>query len=134
MSKSESIWEDEIIVLIMNILKYLNSLATSQELKEVLVDILSHPCWNIPRLTLWQLSRDIYHSRKAENKSWIEQLSSHETPEIRDLGYFLKELSNMSHTIRLEDLIDAITGAASLVLPDEHDDDSRANPMQISML
>ena len=134
MSKSESIWEDEIIVLIMNILKYLNSLTTNQELKEVLVDILSHPCWNIPRLTLWQLSRDIYHSRKAENKSWIEQLSSHETPEIRDLGYFLKELSNMSHTIRLEDLIDAITGAASLVLPDEHDDDSRANPMQISML
>lgn len=134
MSKSESIWEDEIIVLIMNILKYLNSLATSQELKEVLVAILSHPCWNIPRLTLWQLSRDIYHSRKAENKSWIEQLSSHETPEIRDLGYFLKELSNMSHTIRLEDLIDAITGASSLILPDEHDEDIRANPMQISML
>ena len=134
MSKSESIWEDEIIVLITNILKYLNSLGTSQELKEVLVDIISHPCWNIPRLTLWQLSRDIYHSRKAENKSWIEQLSSHETLEIRDLGYFLKELSNMSHTIRLEDLIDAITGAASLVLPNEHDDYSRANPMQISML
>ena len=71
MSKSESIWEDEIIVLITNILKYLNSLGTSQELKEVLVDIISHPCWNIPRLTLWQLSRDIYHSRRAENKSWI---------------------------------------------------------------
>jgi hypothetical protein len=134
MSKSESIWEDEIILLITNMLKYLNSLNTSQELKEVLVDIISHPCWNIPRLTLWQLSRDIYHSRRAENKSWIEQLSSHETPEIRDLGYFLKELSNMSETARLEDLIDAITGAASLVLPDEHDEDSRANPMQISML
>ena len=134
MSKSESIWEDEIIVLIMNILKYLASLNTNQELREVLVGILSHPCWNIPRLTLWQLSRDIYHSRKAENKSWIEQLSSHETPEIRDLGYFLKELSNMSETVRLEDLIDAITGASSLVLPDEHDEDSKSNPMQISML
>ncbi|MBC7498149.1 ATP-dependent helicase [Candidatus Gracilibacteria bacterium] len=134
MSKSESIWEDEIIMLITNILKYLNSLCTNQELKEVLVDILTHPCWNISRLTLWQVSRDIYHSRKAENKSWIEQLSSHETPEIRDLGYFLKELSNMSEYSRLEDLIDAITGASSLILPDEHDEDSRSNPLQISML
>jgi hypothetical protein len=134
MSKSESIWEDEIIVLITGILKYLDSLDTSQELKEVLVSIVSHPCWDIPRLTLWQISRDIYHSRKAENKSWIEQLSSHETPEIRDLGYFLKELSNMSHTIRLEDLIDAITGASSLILPDEHDEDIKSNPIQISML
>ena len=134
MSKSESIWEDEIIVLITNILKYLNSLGTSQELKEVLVDIISHPCWNIPRLTLWNISRDIYHSRRAENKSWIEQLSSHETPEIRDLGYFLKELSNMSEYSRLEDLIDAITGASSLVLPDEDSEDTKSNPIQISML
>jgi hypothetical protein len=134
MSKSESIWEDEIIVLITNILKYLNSLTTTQELKEVLVDILSHPCWDIPRLTLWYISRDIYHSRRTENKSWIEQLSSHETPEVRDLGYFLKELSNMSEYSRLEDLIDAITGASSLVLPDEHDEENRSNPLQISML
>ena len=134
MSKSESIWEDEIIVLITNILKYLNSLNTTQELKEVLVDIISHPCWNIPRLTLWNISRDIYHSRRAENKSWIEQLSSHETPEIRDLGYFLKGLSNISENSRLEDLIDAITGAASLVLPDEDSEDTKSNPIQISML
>ncbi len=134
MSKSESIWEDEIIVLITNILKYLSSLDTNQELREVLVEIISHPCWNIPRLTLWQLSRDIYHSRRVENKSWIWQLSSHETPEIRDLGYYLQELSNMSENSRLEDLFDAITGAASLVLPDEYNADSRANPIQISML
>ncbi|MBC7503879.1 ATP-dependent helicase [Candidatus Gracilibacteria bacterium] len=134
MSKSESIWEDEIIVLILNILKYLNSLNTNQELKEVLVDIISHPCWNIPRLMLWQISRDIYHGRKTENKSWIEQLSHHETPEIRDLGYFLKELSNMSKYTRLEDLIDAITGASSLKLPDEYNEDSKSNPIQISML
>lgn len=134
MSKSESIWEDEIIILIRNILKYLSSLNTTQEMKETLVDIISHPCWQIPRLTLWSISRDIYHGRKADAKSWIEQLSNHETPEIRDLGYFLKELSNMSEYTRLEDLIDSITGASSLILPDEHDEDARANPLQISML
>ncbi len=40
----------------------------------------------------------------------------------------------MSEYTRLEDLIDSITGASSLVLPDEHDEDTRANPLQISML
>ncbi len=40
----------------------------------------------------------------------------------------------MSENARLEDLVDAITGASSLTLPDEHDEDSRANPIQISML
>jgi hypothetical protein len=134
MSKSESIWEDELIVLITGILKYLSSLSTTQELKEVLVDIISHPCWEIPRLTLWQISRDIYHGRKIETKSWIEQLASHTTPEIRDFGCFLKELSNMSEYTRLEDLTDTITGASSLLLPDEYDEDAKANPLQISMM
>ncbi len=135
MSKSESIWEDEIIMLLKNILKYLASLATSwEENKQILVDVISHPCWNIPRLTLWNISRDIYHGRLSEKKSWIEQLSNHEIPEIRDLGYFLKELSNMSECTRLEDLIDAITGASSLALSDEYDEDIKANPIQISML
>lgn len=134
MSKSESIWEDEIIILIRNIFKYLSSLNTNQEQKEILVDIISHPCWNIPRLTLWQISRDIYHARREERKSWIEQLSAHEIPEIRDFGCFLKELSNMSEYTRLEDLTDAITGSSSLVLPDEYNEDARANPLQISLL
>jgi hypothetical protein len=40
----------------------------------------------------------------------------------------------MSEYSRLEDLIDAITGASSLVLPDEHDEENRSNPLQISML
>ena len=134
MSKSESIWEDEIIILIRNIFKYLLSLNTNREQKEILVDIISHPCWNIPRLTLWQISRDIYHARREERKRWIEQLSAHEIPEIRDFGCFLKELSNMSEYTRLEDLTDAITGSSSLILPDEYDEDARANPLQISLL
>ncbi|MBP9779384.1 ATP-dependent helicase [Candidatus Gracilibacteria bacterium] len=134
MSKSESIWEDEIIILIRNIIKYLHSLNTRQELGEILIDIVSHPCWNIPRLTLWNISRDIYHARRDDKKSWIEQFSRHEIPEIRDLGNFLKELSNMSEYARLEDVIDAITGASSLALGDEYDEENQANPLQISLL
>ena len=133
MTKSESLFESELILLIINILKYLSSLAHGYEASEVLVSILAHPCWNIPRLTLWKISREIHNARKEENKSWIEKISSSDMPELRDVGNFFRELSLMSHSTRLEDLIDAITGANSLSLPDEYDEDGKSSPLQIDM-
>ena len=109
MSKTESIFESELIVLIINILKYLQSLTTKHPASDILVDILSHPAWDIPRLELWKVSRDIYHARRDERKDWIEQLCQSDIPEMRDLGYFIKELALRSEIERLEDIIDYIT-------------------------
>ncbi len=134
MSRTESIFENELIRLILTILDYLYSLEKVQEAGELLVDILSHPCWEIPRLELWKVSRDIYHARKDETKSWIYQLSQSEIPEIRDAVNFLKELSNMSSYTRLEDLIDSITGANSLSLPEDHNEDGSTMQLQIDIL
>lgn len=134
MSRTESIFENELIRLILTILDYLHSLEKAQEASELLVDILSHPCWEIPRLELWKVSRDIYHARKDETKSWIYQLSQSEIPEIRDVVNFLKELSNMSSYTRLEDLIDSITGANSLSLPGDHNEDGNTIQLQIDIL
>lgn len=91
-SKSESIFDDELIRLIVGILKYLVSIQNGQEASEILTTILSHDAWNIPRIKLWEISRDIYHARKEPNKSWLEHLRNHDIPEIRDIGYFLAEL------------------------------------------
>lgn len=132
-SKSESIFESEIIILIINIFKYLSSLKTKREASEILVQIISHTAWNIHRIELWKISRDIFHAKKEENKSWIEQLSRSEISEIRDMSFFLKELSNMSEYIRLEDLIDYITGANSIVLVDE-EEHTHTNQLQIDTL
>ncbi len=133
MTKSESIFESELIILIIRILKYLGSLTSSRESGEILVDILAHPCWNIPRLTLWNIARDIYHARKEENKSWIDRISGSDIPELRDVGNFFRELSLMSHNHRLEDIIDAITGANALSLQDEYNEDSQTSALQIDM-
>ncbi len=133
-SKSESIFESDMIILIVNILKYLHSLNTRQEAGNILVDIIAHPAWNLPRLELWKISRDIYHARKAENKSWIEQISSSTVPEIRDVGFFLKELSNLSEYARLEDLVDLITGANSLELEDSEEIEVDRSQLQIDTL
>lgn len=135
LSKDESIFDNELIILVINILKFLDSLEWSykEEHAELLVSIISHPCFAINRLTLWNISKTIYHARKETTRSWIETLAWHEEIELRNLGNFFRELSLRAHTERLEDTIDSITGANSLSLPDDYDDDGGFNPLQIGM-
>ncbi len=111
LSKDESLFENETIILIINILKFLDSLNGTyrEEDAEFLVTILSHPCFQINRLTLWNISKTIYHARKDTTRSWIETLALHEDTMLRNTANFLKELAQRAHTDRLEDIIDLIT-------------------------
>jgi hypothetical protein len=52
---------------------------------------------------------------------------------VKNLGNFLKEIASRSLTERLEDIIDYITGANMLSLPDDYDDDGKKNPLQIDL-
>lgn len=134
LSKNESILDDELIILIINILKLLNSLDGSyrEEEKERIVTILSYPCFEINRLTLWNISKTIYHSRKDTTRSWVEALANHEDSKLKNIANFLKELTSRARVERLEDIIDYITGANELSLPDDYDDDGTTNPLQIT--
>jgi DNA helicase-2/ATP-dependent DNA helicase PcrA len=135
LSKDESIFESDEVSLLINILRLIDSLDGNyrEENSELLVSVLSHPCFNINRLTLWNVSKTIYHSRKDTTRSWIETLSRHEDEKMRDLANFLKELSQRSRTERLEDIIDLITWANALSLPDDYDDEGKRNPLQIDI-
>ncbi len=135
LSKDESIFDSEEIQLIVNILKFLDSLNRSykEENTEIFVSILSHPCFAIHRLALWNISKAIYHARREETRSWIETLARHDDATLRNIANFFKELSLLSKTRRLEDIIDFITWANNLSLPDEYDEDGTTNPLQIDM-
>jgi DNA helicase II / ATP-dependent DNA helicase PcrA len=135
LSKDESIFESDEITLLINILRLLDALDGNyqEERSELLVSILSHPCFSVHRLTLWNLSKNIYHSRKETTKSWIENLAHHEDEKLRDLANFFRELSQRARTERLEDIIDYITWANTLSLPDDYDDDGKSNPLQIDL-
>jgi DNA helicase-2/ATP-dependent DNA helicase PcrA len=134
-SKNESIFDDDAIRLIINILNLLSSLTLGYESenKKILLEILSHPCFHIDRLTLWDISKSIYHARKDTTRSWIENLAHHNEGNLRNTANFLKELSLRSHTDRLEDIIDMITGANAISLPDDYDEDGSTNPLQIDI-
>lgn len=134
-SKSESIFESDEITLLIHILKLISSLEGSyrEENNELLTSILAHPCFAINRLTLWNISKSVYHARKESTKSWIENLARHEDEKLRDVANFFRELALMWENARLEDIIDAITGANTLSLPDDYDDEGKTNPLQIDL-
>lgn len=123
LSKEESIYEDEAVIFLIEMLRIIASLDGSydEEDKELLVGILSHPCFEINRLTLWEVSKEIYHARKSTTKSWIEQLSNHNDKKIRNFANFVKELSQRSRIERLENIIDSITSWDTIFLPDEYE-------------
>ena len=122
-------------MLVIHILELIDSMNGSyaEEDKELLVTIFSHPSFGIDRLVLWNISKSIYHARKDTNRSWIESLAHHEDRSLRNTANFLKELSIRSLTDRLEDIIDFITGANNISLPDDYDDEGKTNPLQIDM-
>lgn len=76
---------------------------------ELFISILSHPVWGIDRLTLWNLSKTLYHARTEKTRSIIEQLRTQSDVTLRDIGYFFIELTQRARYERLEDIIDYIT-------------------------
>lgn len=133
LSKEENIFSDEAIVLLTKMLEYIDSIAQNHDKDELLLDILSHPMWGIHRLTLWELSRTIASARKPENKIWIEALRSHSDRHIVRIAHFMIELSIMSHTKRLEDIIDTLTGATTLTLSEDYTDTSERNQFTLKI-
>lgn len=134
LSRDENIFDSEEVRLVDEILEYLVSLrGNGQPRDEVLLSILAHPCWGIHRLTIWEMSRTISNARREDRKSWIEVLRTHTEPALAGLANFLIELSILSHHARLEDLMDYITGANALAIPDEYDEDPSKVTLQIDM-
>ena len=100
-----------------------------------MMEILSHPAFSIPRLTLWNLSKTLYLARGEKTRSAAEQLRIHEDITIQNIGHFLIELTQRARYERLEDIIDYITGANLLEFEDEYSDEAHTgNQLQITML
>lgn len=134
LSKDENIFDSEEVRLVDEILEYLVSLRSSgQPRDEILLSILAHPCFGIHRLSIWEMSRAINSARREDRKNWIEALRTHTDPALSGLANFLIELSILSHHARLEDLMDYITGANALTIPNEYDEDPTKISIQIDM-
>lgn len=139
-SKEESLFELEEMKLLSDILKLLWNLDNSYmyEDGELFMSILSHPVWWIERLILWNLSKTLYHARSEKTRSIIEQLRTQSDVTLRDIWHFFIELTQRARYERLEDIIDYITWANTLIYEDEYYDSTweweNTNQLQITLL
>ncbi len=127
LSKEENVFDDDIVALLIQMLVYIESIVRWTDKDDILLTILSHPMWQINRLTLWELSREIASARKGEKKIWIEALRTHADKHISRIAYFLIEMSLRARTDRLEDIIDTLTGSRELELSEDYSDTSDRN-------
>lgn len=124
LSKQENIFDNEVVQIICKILEYIESITYGNDKDELLVEILSHEMWGLKRIDIWEISRKVALAKKSENKIWIEALKNSSNRNISIIAHFLIELSILSKNIRLEDLIDYITGAFSIdIAEDEYNDE-----------
>lgn len=123
LSRDENIFDDEVIILLVQILTYIYSLKTKSDRDDLLVEILSHPIWNIHRLDLWEISRKIYNAKNQENKVWIEELRKHPSKNISKIAHFFIELTILSNIKRLEEIIDIILGSEKIQIPEDYTDE-----------
>lgn len=109
--KQKNILEDSHIIELLNLLKYINSIANKSlfEADEVLPEILSAPFLNIPSIEIWKLSRSI-----RSNEFWLSKMAESENPEIKKLSEFFIELAKISKVESAETIIDYILGNKSL--------------------
>ncbi len=106
-------------------LEYIYSLQTQNPRDDLLVRILSHPMWQINRLTLWEISQKIYKAKKEENKNWIEVLRHHSDKYISKIAHFFIEITLISSHTRLEKIIDFLTGVNQLQISDDYEDNEK---------
>ncbi len=123
LSKEEDIFADEIVSLIADILLYIDSLSSHTDRDDLLIEILAHPMWQIHRLSLWELSRQIFSARKEVNKEWIEVMRTHSDKNLSKIAHFFIELSLLARTKRLEEMIDLVTGAHHISLSEDYSDE-----------
>lgn len=70
LSRDEDIFDSEEVRLVDEILEYLVSLRGGGNPRdEILLSILAHPCFNVHRLTIWEISKKIYNSRPSRENS-----------------------------------------------------------------
>lgn len=73
---------------------------------DLLSSILSQPCWHLPTLRLWELSRDAFASRK----SWIDTMLVSEDTNIRHIALFFLEAAKHAKVSPVESIFDFLTG------------------------
>lgn len=96
------------------------------EADEFLPKILAFPFFEIPRVTIWKLSKKAFQ----EQKDWLTCMLEDDT--LKPIALFFIELGSMSNVEPLEKVLDILIGAhVELIAESEEDEESEESEFEV---
>jgi DNA helicase-2/ATP-dependent DNA helicase PcrA len=123
--REQNVFEQPHIVQLILMARFINSLSAkdTSEADEYLPKILAFPFWQLPRMTVWNISKKAY----ADRKTWLECMLENEA--TRPIAEFFIELGERATHEALESVLDTMIGAHVQLVQeseDEEEGDGRA--------
>jgi DNA helicase II / ATP-dependent DNA helicase PcrA len=119
--REQNVLNEPHIVQLILLSRFVISLADKNisEADDLLPKILAFPFWQLPRASIWKISRESYESRK----SWLETMLESKESSISNLAKFFISLGEMCAVTPLEQMLDLMIGAHVHILSENEDDD-----------
>jgi DNA helicase-2/ATP-dependent DNA helicase PcrA len=117
--REQNVFEQPHIVQLILMARFINSLSAKDtaEADEYLPKILAFPFWQLPRMTVWNISKKAYADRKA----WLECMLEDETTQA--IAEFFIELGERAPHEALESILDSMIGAHVQLVQESEDED-----------
>lgn len=117
--REQNVFEQPHIVQLILMARFINSLSAKDtaEADEYLPKILAFPFWQLPRMTVWNISKAAYRERK----SWLECMLENEA--TKRIAEFFIELGEQAQHEPLEKILDLLIGAHVQLVQESEDED-----------
>jgi DNA helicase II / ATP-dependent DNA helicase PcrA len=125
--REQNVFDQPHIVQLILMARFVNSLVSKDrvEADEYLPQILAFPFWQLPRLTVWNISKKSY----TERKTWLECMLEEDT--TRDIAQFFIVLGEKAVHEPLEKVLDEMIGAHVQLVQESEDEEEEEAGMVI---
>jgi DNA helicase-2/ATP-dependent DNA helicase PcrA len=117
--REQNVFEQPHIVQLILMARFINSLSAKDtaEADEYLPKILAFPFWQLPRMTVWNISKTAYRERA----SWLECMLENQA--TKRIAEFFIELGEQAQHEPLEKILDLLIGAHVQLVQESEDED-----------
>ncbi len=124
--REQNVFEQPHIVQLILMARFINSLGAKDtaEADEYLPKILAFPFWQLPRMTVWNISKTAYRERKSWLECMLENEATSATPSTtKRIAEFFIELGEQAQHEPLEKILDLLIGAHVQLVQESEDEE-----------
>lgn len=124
--KSQNVLDNPGVKLMLSLAKLINAIAERQPHNDLMVEVLSHPIWQLDTPVLWQLAW-----QAGNRQSWLEFiLKNDQFSELRPLVYWLMEFAKIAPATSLEANFDYLIGNTAIEYQVDNKTDNFTSPIK----